>query len=343
MQRVLITALVVLSVFLGWWALDLRGRLSSAEGALLSLRAEYDGAKKETALAQTAADPLRANIARLTEERDSTKASANAQPLAETVEPQGQEPNLLGGLLEKMDSPEMRKMLRGRAVAEARKEYAALMKKWALSPGDAEQFIQLVADRDFSGIANGMTFLKDGALDEKKIAEMEAKDEAHKQENDARMKSLLGEKRAAELESFDWDKEQQDTVSRYSDHLTTAGFPLDAHQQQELAKIIRIADAETQGDSSSRRETEDLAVLTSGMSDEAVAAARLKDEAQQRRVIDRAAGLLNPDQISALQAAYREENDERETATKFAAQIMKSGALKDAPPAGAGGSAQGRR
>ncbi len=326
MQRVLATALVVLSACLGWWALDLRERLSSAESMLFSLRTEHDAAKKETALAQPAAEPLRANIARLTDERDRAR---EAQPLggapAETSAPAGQEPNPFANLLQNMDSPEMRKMLRGQAVAEARTEYAALVKKWALSPRDAEQFIQLVADRDFSDVADAMSHFKDGAADDKKIAEMETKDEARKKENAARLKSLLGDKRAGELEAFDSDKEQQSTVSRYSDHLTTAGFPLDAHQQEELANIIRAADAETHGESSaSQRAMDELAELKAGMTDEAVAAGRLKDEAQQRRVTDRAAGLLSPDQISALQAAYREENDEKEMTMKFMGQMMKT-------------------
>ncbi len=341
MQRVLITALVVLSIFLGWLVSDLRGRLSSAESALVFLRMENDAASKKAAFVQAEVEPLRANIARLTEERDRARDIAKVQPpastLAENVEPEAKEPNLFGGLLQSMDSPEMRKMMRVHAVAATRKEYAALIKTWALSPRDVEQFVELMADRDFSEGADAMDFLKGGAVDEKKIAEMETKSEARKKENETRLKSLLGAKRAGELEKFEAEKERVAAVSRYSDHFTTAGFPLDARQEEELGKILRTAEVDAQGKSAARRNLDDAAVFTAGLTDEAVAEARRSDEARQRSVVEHSIGLLSPDQISALQAAFREENDEREMGMKLTAQMMKSGALKNALPGVEGG------
>ena len=324
MQRTLIAVLVLISTALTWWALDLQARLATAESALFSLRNEHVAALKTAAVAAAEAEPLRANIARLTEERDRAKATAKAPPpaatLAETVEP-----DLLGGLLQNMDSPEMRKMMRGQAVAEARKEYAALVKKWALSPKDAEQFAQFIADRDFVDTGDVMAFLKDGVLDEKKVAEMEKKEAERAKESAARLKALLGEQRLAELERFDMDKEHIANVARYGDQLTTAGFPLDAKQQEELSNILRTAAAE------GGKKRPEAAAFTAVFTEESIAAARQKEEAVQRQVITRATGLLNPDQISALQAAFKDENDEKEMGLKFAGQMMKSGALKETP------------
>ena len=337
MQRVVILFLVIFSAAASWWAYDLRGRLAMTEAELAALRADHALAKKAAELARAETEPLRANVARLTEERDRAKATAKspapADDVADAAKPEAKEANLFGGLLQSMDSPEMRKMMRGQAVTEAKKEYATLIKKWDLSPKDAEQFVQFVADRDFSDDSDALSFLKGGEVDEKKMAEMEKKEEARTKESSARLKALLGEQRLGELEKFDADKAQQVAVARYSDHLTSAGFAMDVHQQEELANILRMADGEDASKTPAQRKLEEAAVFTTGFTDESIAAARKKDEENQRRVVSRATGLLNPDQISALQTAFKEENDEKEMGMKFAAQMMKNGALKDFLPA----------
>ena len=331
MQRALIVVLVLISAALTWWALNLQGRLATAEGALFSLRNEHDVAQKVAAVAKAETEPLRANIARLTEERDRAKAMAKVTLPAEAARPVEPEPNLLGGLLQSMDSPVMRKMMRGQAVAEARKDYATLVKKWRLSPKDADQFVQFITDRDFDDTEDAMAFLKDGTIDEKQMAEMEKKEAERVKESATRLKALLGEQRLAELEKFDAEKEHLLSVARYGDQLTAAGFPLDAKQQEELGNILRTAAAADGEKTPSQRKLEEAAAFAVGFTEESIAAERKKDEAVQRQIITRAAGLLNPDQISALQSAFNDENDEKEMGLKFAGQIMKSGALKEAP------------
>ncbi len=310
MQRALIVVLVLISAALTWWALDLQRRLATAEGALFSLRNEHGAAQKAAALA---------------------KAAAKVTPPAEAAQPVEPDPNLLGGLLQSMDSPEMRKMMRGQALTEARKEYAGLVKKWGLSPKDAEQFAQFISDRDFADTGDAMAFLKDGTLDEKKMAEMEKKEADRAKESAARLKALLGEQRVVELEKFDAEKEHLTSVARYSDQLTMAGFPLDAKQQEELGNILRTVAAADGEKTPSQRKLEEAAEFMAGCTEESIAAARKKDEAVQRQVIARATGLLNPDQVSALQSAFKDENAEKEMGLKFAGQMMKSGALKEAP------------
>ena len=72
-------------------------------------------------------------------------------------------------------------------------------------------------------------------------------------------------------------------------------------------------------------EADELNLLTSNMTDESIAKLRKVSEERQSRIIQKAGSILTPDQVSGLQSAFREENDEQESSMKMVKQLLKEG------------------
>ena len=302
MYRILTIAFLFISMSLAWWALELQAKLVVKEKALFDLRKERDTAQSAEKQANSAVAPLRENVARLQKERDAARQVA-AQSPTQVSKLEAEDPNagLLGGLLKQMDSPEMKTMMRSQQLAANRKEYGPLLKRWNLPPADADIVLNFLTDKEdaFSSTSG------DAAAN-------------------VNFKSILGDARMKELEAFEQAQSRTRAVGRYAEHLDISGFPLNAEQSNQLADIIQTAEGTPteQG----QIETEEMRLLSSGAIDEAtLAKIRKRDEDKQSRIIQKAKLFLSPDQVSGLQSAFREENQERDASMKMVGEIMKAG------------------
>jgi hypothetical protein len=207
----------------------------------------------------------------------------------------------------------MRQMVRMEALTKAKKGFKDLLKQWNLPPADADQFLQFVADRDSADSSDALSMLATGKLDEKSIAEQEQRQAKAKEESNARLKSLLGDERYAQFEAANARREQLQAVSSYRDHLESAGAPLTNEQRDALAKIVM-----TEKPDENDWHQEDVEFFTQGMTDAQLAKIRQRQEAAQARIAQQSADFLSPDQVSALQAAFRAELEEQDLALKLA-------------------------
>ena len=160
-----------------------------------------------------------------------------------------------------------------------------------------------------------------GKLDEKSIAQQEERQAKAKEESNARLKSLLGDERYAQFEAANVRREELQAVSSYRDHLESAGAPLTNEQRDALAKIV-ITEKPDEND----WHQEDVEFFTQGMTDGQIARIRQRQEAAQARIAQQAADFLSPDQVSALQAAFRAELEEQDLALKLARNLFQGGA-----------------
>jgi hypothetical protein len=210
-------------------------------------------------------------------------------------------------------------------LSDARKGFADLLKQWNLSAAEADQFLQFVADRDSADGSDALAMLAAGKLDEKSIADQEARQEKMREENNARLKALLGDARYAEFEVADARAAELKAVSKYRDHLEAAGTPLTTDQRTALAKIV-TKEVPDEND----WQAEDVEFFTQGMTDAQILKLRQRQEAAHTRITQQAAGFLSPDQVAALQAAFRSDLEEQDLALKMARTLFRS-----APPAAA--------
>ncbi len=316
MYRVLTICFLVVSMALAWWALELQSKLVFKELEVRTLRKERDAAQAAEKRARADIAPLQEDVARLKKERDDAQTTASASPAAPVEDVNA---GLLGGLLKQMDSPEMKNMMRSQELAAVRKEYAALLKRWNLPPADAETVLNFLTDREMgAGLDALSAFGPNGAP-----SDLAEKIEKRQSENKERLKTLLGAERMAELESFEQEKGRADVIARYAEHLDITGSPLNPQQRTQLAELIR---AETGTDTErAAAEAAEMKLIAGGVTDETIAKMRKDSETQQSRIIQKAGSILTPDQVSGLQSAFREENDEQESSMKMVKQLLKEG------------------
>jgi hypothetical protein len=318
-------AFAAVSIGLGVYVVSLRSELGTLRRALDEARVARDTAQKNEEVARGRVAPLQENVARLTAERDGLRGSPGAAAPAAAVTKPGAE-NPLGAFAQTFATPEMRQMVRKEALKDARKGFADLIKKWNLSAADADQFLEFIADRDSADASDAMSMLAGGKLDEKAIAEQEKRQEKAKEESNTHLKALLGEQRYAEFEAANARREELNAVSAYRDHLESAGTPLSDEQRSTLAKIVK-AEKPDEND----WKAEDVDFFTKGMTDEQIGKIRQRQEAAQARIAQQAASFLSPDQVNALQAAFRTENEEQDMALKLARNLFQA-APAPAPP-----------
>ena len=320
-HRIITVCLATACAGLGLYAVTLRSDLAGLRGELLGARLERDGARKGEEAARERLIPLQENVARLTTERDQLrKGSVAPQPEpAQIPAPVNAHP--MEALAQTFATPEVQQMVRREALTDARKGFADVLKKWNLSPAETDQFLQFVADRDSADASDALAMLASGKLDEKSITEQEARQDAARKENNARLKALLGDARYAEFEAADALATERKAISAYRDHLESAGVPLTSEQRSALARIV-TKEKPDEND----WHPEDVEFFTQGMTDAQMLKMRQRQEAAHARITQQATGFLSPDQVAALQAAFRSEVEEQDLALKMARTIFQSAA-----------------
>jgi hypothetical protein len=322
MHRILTYTFLFISMALAWWALELQTKLVVKEKQLSELRKASDAAKAAETKAAAEIAPLNENIARLTAERDEARASAGkvAAEAPDKATSGDENANLLGGLLKQMDSPEMKQVMRSQQLAGVRKEYSALFKKWALSPSDMDAVLNVLTDKEMGGASEALSLIN-GAADAKSVNDLTEAIKKREADSKERLKGILGDERMKEIEAFDEQREKDQLVGRYSEHLDVVGFPLNPQQRNQLAEIIKTES----GAETTASKAEELSLLTTGgMTDDALAKFRKGEEEKQSRIIKKVTGVLSPDQVSGLQSAFREQNQEQEAGMKMVGQMLKS-------------------
>jgi hypothetical protein len=321
--RVMTPYLAAACAGLGFYVFNLRSDLAALRGELAAARTERDGARHGEAAARGQLLPLEENVARLTAERDGLrKATAGASADATSTAQPARAANQSGGIFaQTIATPEMRQMIHREALSDARKGFSDLLKKWNLSAAEADQFLQFVADRDSADGSDALAMLATGKLDAKSIAGQQARQEKMRRENNARLKALLGDRRYADFEAADARAAERKAVSTYRDHLEAAGAPLTDDQRAALAKIV-MKEKPDEND----WQPEDVEFFTQGMTDAQLLKLRQRLETAHTRIAQEATSFLSPDQVAALQGAFRSELEEQDLAMKMVRTWLQSAA-----------------
>ena len=300
----------------------MQGKLVFKEKELLTLRKERDAAQAAEKVARAELAPLQENAERLRKERDEALGNPKGSIAGNAVSPATPDAGdsaagFIGDLLKQMDSPEMKNMIRSQQTAETRKTYGKLLKRWNLSPAESDTVLNILADRELGDISEVLS-LASGKATQETVESIGKSLEQGKTKADERLKAVLGAARMEELEAFDAEQEREQTVGRYSEHLDINGSPLNQQQRTQLADLIH-----KEGSDSSHEQEELAALATGSVTDEQLAKLRKATEERQARITQKAAAFLSPDQVSGLQSAFREENDEQDLSFRLLRDMTK--------------------
>jgi hypothetical protein len=332
-MRILLVICFAVILGLGFYVFDLRSELETVRA---SVQAAQEGERKSAA----EVEPLRRNVERLTAERDEHRATAKelaANPNS-TSGGKKDKPDLagfLGGVGQLFDSPETKTMMRRESAKEVRKKFADLLKKWNLSKTDSDLFLEMVTDIELSSADAIFGLLGKGESTPEKMAESMKESAAAQDESRARLKGLLGEARYEEWEKSNEAATTAMATDSYRDHLAEAGVVLSETQHADLAKLVKAERAASGMKDGPEKEAEDMAMISKGLTDAQIAKMRQESEAYQARVAQKAAGFLSPDQVNALQDAFKQENEATDFGLKMIRKFLPADGKKDPAPVGA--------
>ena len=318
-SQIVTVCLAAACVGLGFYTVSLQSDLAALRGELEAARTKRDHARKGEVAAVAGAG----HVAQRETMPDEPAAGAG-EPAADRSATPSKAEFPFGAFAQTFDTPEMRQMMRRETLTEARKNYADLLKKWNLPPADGDQFLGFVADRDSADANDALAMMSGGKLDAASIAEQEAKQEKTREENNARLKALLGDERYAEFEVADAREAEIKAVSSYRDQLESAGVPLTDDQRSALAKIVKKENPDEND-----WKPEDVEFFTQGMTDAQMAKLQQRQQAAHARISEQASSILSPDQMAALETAFRNELEEQQLALKIARTLFQ----KPAPAA----------
>jgi hypothetical protein len=335
MQRIALVLFAACAAVATVLAIQYRAALSERDARIQALTDRLEDAQKARKAAIDETAPLRENVERLTAERDRLKAgarpsTADASGPAKPGAPDAATPAdggraMMGGLAKMFQTDEGKKMLRAQTEMMLKMQYSDLPKMLKLSPQETEVVMALLADRQTAIAGNTFGAFSGDQFDETKLKEIGAKAEATGKEFNEKLKAALGDERFAQLEAYDRTLGERMMLTQLEPQLSAAGAPLDGAQRDQLLQIM-----------SEERAKLPKSALSAGNTDPAGAFAAMKDEGAvnqwmqqqeqfQQRVLDAAAGALNPDQINVLRQGFQQQLEMQKFGLKMSREMFKGG------------------
>jgi hypothetical protein len=194
--------------------------------------------------------------------------------------------------------------------------YGGLFKDLKLSPEEKDKLKELLTDSQMKNIeaAQGMFGGKDGAAEDatKQIADS-------KKQTDAEIKALLGDERFAQYQEYQKSVGERMQLDQLRNQLASANMPLDDAQAAQLMQIMKdekaaspapISDDQTQLPKKDTFTSENLEKQLAWMDD------------YNRRVLDRAAQVLTPDQFKQYQSFQEQQASMQKLGLQMAKQMF---------------------
>jgi hypothetical protein len=225
----------------------------------------------------------------------------------------------MGDMLSKMmKDPEMRKMVRGQQRAAVDMMYAGLFKQMNLAPEEKTELTELLLDAQMRQVENAQGLLGGAGTEGVDPAQQRDLFEQQRRESDARIKELLGEERFAEYTDYRKNIGERMQLDRLQTQLASSNLPLKEDQtaqlwqfmQEEKKRVPPIvpSDAEmSPADLKNLMSSDNLEKQTQWLDD------------YNKRVLDRAAAVLTPEQLQK----YRELQEEQTAMQKLGLKMAR--------------------
>jgi len=300
-----------------------RGNASMQKGvAELTTQAERDRAEIERLREQIEvfkkeSEQLRT---RLAEEKATPKTPATAAADSPATAESGGGGQFMKGLAKMFADPEMKKSMRVQQLVGIRMIYGDLTKELGLTGADAEQLLEILADRQMDISASAMANLDPNAPDKdakaKKIADT-------RERYTEQLQAVLGEERYKKFQTYEGSIGDRFLLQQSEGQFAAVGAPLEPAQKEKLLTFMREERAKTPPGSSNLMNTTDPQKQFEAIqSDEAIGQFVASQEEFNRRVMARARAMLNVDQIATLEKVQQQQIELLKTQMKMSREFL---------------------
>ena len=210
--------------------------------------------------------------------------------------------------------PEMKKAMAAQQSIALRQFYADFAKLANLSPQETEQLYDLLTQRQMAMMENAGDMMN-GSPDVK-AAEATAAD-AKKQFDDD-LKTLLGDSRASQFQTFEKSLGDRIALNQLNQQLASSGMPLNDGQRDGLLRIIGDERSKQPASPIQSGNPSGLAAL----SDDAMEKFFASQQEMNARVRTRAMSLLTAQQMQALEQGQKQQLEMQKAGIKMARQMF---------------------
>jgi hypothetical protein len=284
-------------------------------GKLERAKAEIEELNKKLAVLKSEAEARAKQLAEA--QQQAAAAPVETTPGAEKPAEAGRK--FMQGLAKMFTDPEMKKSMRQQQLMGVRMMYGDLAKQLGLSAQEAEQVMELLADRQMELAAVGM-----GALDPNNPN----KDDLAKKTADAgkryeeQLTAVLGAEKYQQLKDYESSIGDRFMLQQFEGQFASAGTPLDAQQREQLLSLMREERKASPNDAFNNADpAQQMALLRDGNLDQFVAS----QEAMQRRVLAKSREFLTPDQVATYEKVQQQQLDFIKMQMKMAGQMFGGG------------------
>jgi hypothetical protein len=341
MQRAIPPVLALLAICLSVLAYRQHSENNHLRSQLARITAERDASLETVATARTVAATATENVARLTTERNAAIERAKGGGAPPPMPMPGASPKgadesggktMMQGIAKMFGTEEGKKMMRAQMAMGIKMQYGGLAKELNLDPQVADQVLGLLADRQAA--MSEMTFaaMKDGTLDAEGTKTIGAKSEALKKEYDEKLRAILDDKGMAQFNDYERTANDRAMLSMHEQQFAAAGVPLEQPQRDALVQIMKDERLKTPASALDASGNSSPARAFSAMADDAAVEKWMaREEDYQRRVLQAAPGTLNPDQVNALQQAFKQQLEMQRFGVKMGREMFKGGSRPATP------------
>lgn len=259
---------------------------------------------------------------RQTEAKQADNAAALAKPNAEAP-PIAEAPasrNAVGDMLQKMmKDPAMKEMFQSQQKALTKKMYGPMFKELNLPPDQQKQLNELLLDSQMSAMDDAANlFSGDGTLKTNAIQTLTEKQKA----TDEQIKALLGDEKYDQYQDYRKSMGDRTMLSQFQDQVAGTSTALTDGQYKQLVQLMQ----EERGKAPSvfGNDPNTAAVnLSNLMNEEALNQQFQWQEDFDKRVLDRAATLLSPDQLKEWSDFQAQQLNTQKLGLKMAREMFK--------------------
>jgi hypothetical protein len=233
--------------------------------------------------------------------------------------------DFMKGIAKMYSDPKMKEMLRSQQAMGVNLIYGGLAKDLALNKDEAREVMDILLDRQMEAAESSMKIFEKGQPDPEKMQEAGEQSAAAREVRNQELRETLGPGRYKKFEDYEKTIGERMALEQVEKQLAAGGTPLAAGQSQSLLEIMkqeRLRTPPTTLNSANPDQTAQLAALRS---DTALDEWNKSQEAFNRRILDRARPLLNADQLTAFEAAQKQQLSMQQMGMRMGQQMMKKG------------------
>jgi hypothetical protein len=228
----------------------------------------------------------------------------------------------MGEMLSKMmKDPNMREFMRSQQKGAIKKMYGPLIADLKLPPEQQQKLTDLLLDQQMQTIERSQDIFKEGKMDFQKASEVSK--EAEKGSEGA-IQDLLGPEKFAEFQDYKKNMGERMQLGEFKEQMQEAGSPVREDQTKQMLAVIKeereryppVFDANAPG------ETDPAAVFNDGRMERQLE----WQEELNRRVQERVASVLTPEQLKAYTSLQEQQLSMQKFGIKMAREMFGKGA-----------------